>query len=253
MKITNSWRSVSIGFTAVMIMALAVACGGGGGGGGSDPYLQPWYNVYGEYCGAGEPRPGCNFYSDGYKIIDVEDPYFSSSYVLEYGYWDYYDSYGNFQTYLGWGWGSYTQIIYDEYGRALNEIEEDSGRDIVSEAAEQADAVIEGAGKAFAESYALNEEKGIEIARTLNDWATLTKYRTIRARTEKDIADFSKRLYGVDMKDALAALESAKSGSVGALVEINTDIAKHWGTSPETSETIMRKFYEKQLSEYGVK
>src|SRR5579885_3429862 len=57
--------------------------GGGYGGGGGGPYYSAWYDVYGNYCGNTTPMPGCNFYSDGTKIQDYQDPYYYNK-VLQY-------------------------------------------------------------------------------------------------------------------------------------------------------------------------
>jgi len=213
-------------------------------------YNQPWYNVYGGYCGSGYPRPGCNFYGNGFKISANEDPYSYNQYY-QFGLWSYTDSYGYYRTYYGWAWQSSTGILYDEYGRALNQDGEQDGRDLIAQADAQEKQVVDTVGKQFAATHALSEETGVSIARTLNDWATLSKKQK-RARTVADIADFSKRLYGVSVEKAKSAIDAAKGGDMSQLESVNAEVAAHWGTSPETSKAILKSWYKKQLSDMGV-
>ncbi len=224
-------------------MLLALGACSSGGGHKKDPYYHAWYDVYGYYCGTGYPTSGCNFYSDGTKIIDYEDPYFNNSYNLQYAFWTYYDSYGFPASYLGYAWLSPTNILYDQYGYALNETGEETGNDIIEAAAKQLESKIQIAGKGFAEKYALQEATGVDVARTLSDWATLTKDRKVRVRTEKDMADFSKRLFGIDAEAAKAALGTAVQGDLNQVKQLNRQIAEKWGTNPETSEQILRSWY----------
>jgi hypothetical protein len=245
----NRMKVLAGGLMALVSVA-AVGCGGGGGGGGviiggGDPIVQAWYDVYGYRCGSGLPKPGCNFFADGAKIVDVEDPYFDTGYYLEKGTWYYVDSYGYERSYYGWAWLSDTGILYDEFGYALNESNGSAGRDLIAKAAEQEEAMIQAVGKDFASKYALAEDKGVQIARTLSDWATLGKKR---ARTDADLADFTQRLYGISVEQAKTALESAKSGDLSALEGLNKEVASNWGTSPETSKEILKAWYKDEIN-----
>lgn len=237
-------------FKRIMLGAILVAVAGivncGGGGGGSDYYYGGWYDVYGYECGS--LGPGCNYYSNGLKIIDVEDPYFDSDYYLEYGSWSYVDSYGYTEYYDGWAWISPTGIIYDDYGNALNE-EQNAGKDIVGDVAVKEESVITAAGKKFAARYELDEQTGIRVARVLNDWATLGKSR---ARTEADTADFAKRLYGIEMNEIKIALEEAKAGNTDVLDDTVSKAANNWNTSPETFKEIQKQWFGNQTSGFGL-
>lgn len=257
----SAWREnkslknqLKFGAIALLVAVGSAAChgggrGGGGGGpigGGPDPYRQPWYDVYGYVCGYDTPRPGCNFYSDGYKIIDVEDPYFYSSYNLRYDYWQYTDSYGYTDYYYGWGWVSPNGILYDDWGYALNESGKERGRDMMSDMAAAETQLVEKAADSLADRFALSGETSLKVARTLNDWASLGKKR---GRTEKDVADFSQRLYGVSVEKAAAALISAKQGDLSGVESVNTEIAGHWNTDAETSKEILKTWYGKEMAE----
>jgi len=214
-------------------------------------YQPAWYDVFGNVCGSGDPSPGCNFYADGTKIRDQQDPYYASN-AYYYGFYDYYDSFGYYSTYVGWAWVSPTGIVYDEYGHALNEAgSEGDSRDLIADAASAEQKKIEAAGKDFAARYALAEATGIRIAKTLTDWATLSK-RQNRARTADDVADFSKRLFGVSLSTAQTALDSAKAGNKAPVEAMNAEVAQHWGTDPETSKKILKTWFRDQAQGAGL-
>ena len=243
-------KAFAIGVTLVAMSGVAfTACGGGGGGGGGGPYYQPWYDVYGNYCGSGDPTPGCNFYADGIKVHDLNDPYYAggAGVYYEYGLWTFTDSYGFAASYDGWAWLSPSGILYNDIGQALNENAEESSRDIIEDTAKQEEKVVLAAGEGFASRFALQSETGVDVARTLNAWATLTRDRKSRVRTEKDIADFSKRLFGIEVSQAKVALGLAKEGDLSRAKELNAQIANHWGTSPETSAQILKTWYKNQF------
>lgn len=215
----------------------------------NDYYGPAWYNVYGGYCGSGQPSPGCNYFSDGYKIVAGEDPYYSSS-TLSFGTWNYYDTYGNPASFYGWAWQSPTGIIYNQYGTALNETGDSEGRDLIANAADLERKTIEGAGKKFAKDYALNEATGIRIAETLNSWATLGKSRS---RSEQDVADYSKRLYGIGVDQAKSAIDRARKGDQQGLEDAAEDISQSWDTKASNVRRILKDWYKDQLSEVNVK
>lgn len=239
---------------SVLVLALALtACfpvdsgtpPGHGGGGGGDPYRQAWYDVYGNHCGDGKPRAGCNFYEDGRKITITEDPYYYSHFSGYYlGSWGYTDPYGYGRVYHGYAFLSPDGILYDENGQALNSPSEESGRDLVADVAAAEDRQALEAGRAFSLKYTLSEETGIRIARTLSDWATLSR-RLRRARTDDDIADFCRRLYGVSAESAMAAISAARHGDPGPALDLNREIASYWGTTPETSAEVLRAWYRR--------
>jgi hypothetical protein len=264
-------KSAMLAATAAALVLTLSACdtgggggsnggyGGGGSGGGSggggvyvDPYKKAWFDVYGTRCiSNGYPMSGCNFYADGTKIRSSADPYYSSM-TLYFDYWTYTDSYGYRRNFQGYAWLSNTGILFDDSGNALNEMDDESAQssDVISLAAEKEARVSKSVGKAFAQKYALAEEAGVSIAKTLQDWAVLGRDR---ARTNGDVADFSKRLYGVSLDKAKDALVDAVKGNQDSLAELNVDVAAHWGTSPETSKEILGKWYKDELSQLGVK
>ena len=219
---------------------------------GNDPYHQAWYDVYGNYCGTGNPTAGCNFYANGSKIRSTEDPFYRNGTNFYYDFWTYTDSYGYQRSYLGNAWLSQSGILYDDYGNALNETgEQEVSADVIAQAAAKEKQVATAVGKALAQKYALAEDKGIMISKTLQDWAQLGRDR---ARTEADMADVSKRLYGIDGSKAKNAIQQAlASQSQQPIEELNVDVAAHWGTSPEVSKQILKGWYKDEVAAYGIK
>lgn len=172
-----------------------VVGGGTYGGGNTDPYRRAWYDVYGQMCSSyGYPTAGCNFYADGSKITASQDPYYNLGSTLYYDYWTYTDSYGFRRTYLGYAWLSSTGILYDDFGNALNEIEnEESDANIIKARAKKEQRAVQTAAKNLAKNYGLSQVSGVKIAKTLQDWALIGRNRS---RTANDVADVSKRLLG---------------------------------------------------------
>ncbi len=215
-----------------------------------DPYYRAWYDVYGYYCGDGYPTAGCNFYADGSKIMMSEDPYYRSGITLYNDYWTYTDSFGYRRSYLGFAWLSQSGILYDQYGNALNESDSDSiSADVITTASEKEKQIQTSAGRALAQKYALNEDRGIEISKTLQDWAKVGKDR---ARTDADVLDFSKRLFGVSGSRAQSAMAIAMTTrDLKAVEDLNIDVATHWGTSPEVSKKILQNWYRDEARALG--
>jgi len=223
----------------------------GGGGTYTDPYKHAWYDVYGTQCiNNGYPMSGCNFYADGTKITSSEDPYYNNL-TLYYDVWTYTDSYGYRRSYTGYAWLSTDGILFDSYGNALNEIDQGSSEtaDVLSQASTAENQVAKSVGKAFAQKYALAESTGITIAKTLQAWAVLGRDR---ARNADDVKAFAKRLYGIDADKAVNAINASIQGNQQALLDMNADVAAHWGTTPETSSKILKSWYSDSLTSVGV-
>lgn len=212
------------------------------GGGTVDPAYYGWYNVYGSECGT--LKPGCNYWSDGLKIVDVEDPYYSGPYVWN-NYYDYY--YGQYV------WESPSGLIYDQYGNCLNRANGGNiQRDLVTIVSNEEAKTIEKAAAGFAKKYSLSAEVSMKVARSFNDWAKLGFKRGSKGRTDADLADFTKRLYGVDIKKVGTAILSASLGDSSSLNSTVSEVASNWNTSPETMKEILKDFHGKQLEAAGV-
>ncbi len=197
----------------------------------TDPYYGAWYDAFGRTC-AYSPQPGCDYYSNGMKIMVYQDPFYSL--------W--------LQDHSGFFWTSPTGIIYDQNGFALNVDRsfDETSNDVITRTAEVRDQKITEAGNHLASEYGLNTANAVQVARTLNEWAMLGKNR---AKTDSDIADFSERLFGIHADKIAAALIASKvQNSLEPFRDLNTEVAAFWGTTPETSKQILTKWYQGELS-----
>ena len=167
--------------------------------------------------------------------------------MLSRGTWAYVDSYGYNKTFAGNAWLSTDGILYDEFGASLNEDGEEPGRDLMGDVAATEKAQVVSAGKSLSSRYALAEVSGIKIAETLNDWATLGKKH---GRTQRDIADFSERLFGVTAAQVTPALQLARSGDLSGMQAVNNDVATTWNTTPEISKSILTSWYADQIRDF---
>ncbi|PIU00722.1 MAG: hypothetical protein COT74_03405 [Bdellovibrionales bacterium CG10_big_fil_rev_8_21_14_0_10_45_34] len=232
---------------SVLVKALALlglaACNGGGGtvvvsggagGGGPIYYEALWYDVYGSPCT--QLQAECTYvdnYSDLKAMWELdpfyspfEEPIFDTVYDTDYGY--YVDA---------WGFYGVNGVFYDYYtGRAINEGNQ-SGRDILADEGVRESDVIEKAGEAFAAKYALDAETGVKVARTMNDWNKLAKSRS---RTAEDVADFTKRLYGVDVNAFMDAIQTGEQASLDNMLQA---AAESWNTSSENMRRILGSVY----------
>jgi hypothetical protein len=112
-----------------------------------------------------------------------------------------------------------------------------SSRDLLSEIATDDDTRIDAAGVRYAHRFALSDEQGFQLARMIRD------YSAIRNRSESDMADFAKRLYGVDPAEIVSAVAAAQLGERENLNALITDAARHFGTTPEIMKTIARDLH----------
>lgn len=236
MKLFKKGISI-VGLTSLLVLA---SCGGGGSSGGGGVYVSDayfgWYDEYGYECGS--LGPGCNYYSDGFQIVDVEDPYWDSP-----GLWDDYYSY-----YYGeYVYESPSGIIYDDWGNALNKGKEiGNGRDVITNVAEAEKKGLENTAKYYANKFGITQSQGLKLARTLNDFATL------QSRTEQDIADFTKRLYGVNFSNIKNAVEKASEGDQTALQGVISEAASNFNITPESMKTMVKSLHSNLLKNAGI-
>lgn len=209
---------------------------------GGDPGYSGWYNVYGSACGT--LAPGCNYWSDGLKIIDLEDPYYNSPYAWD-SYYDYY--------YAQYVWLSPSGLVFDAWGNCLNRAGmRNLNRDLITVVSDEEEKTIQTAASNFAEKYSLSAETSLKVARSFNDWAKLGFKRGMKGRTASDVADFTKRLYGVDIKKVSSAILSASTGDNAEMNSTINEVASNWNTSPETMREILQDFHGSQLGANGI-
>jgi hypothetical protein len=235
-----------------LAMTSMVGCGGGGH---HDTYYNGWYDAFGGRCG--NLGPGCNYYANGLKIIDVEDPYWTPSAIYQFAVWDYYnplygptDIYGYNATYVGYAWLSPDNILYDDFGNALNE-EKSQGRNVVGDVAAKKDKLIKLAAHDLAARYEMSEEAAVHITKSLDAWNVMGSFGPKQPRTQQDKEDMTKRIYAIDYNDVSVALEKAQKGDLSGLTAMTDDLAHRWLTTPQKVKNMQMEWFGDQLKYYG--
>lgn len=203
-----------------------------------DYYYNSWYTAFGTQCGY--LGAGCDYYSNGLKIHAWQDPFYGGPYSNgENPAW-----YNN-----GWGWQSPSGIIYDAYGNALNGATTSQiNHDLITLVANDEAIREEKAAFYLSQRFSLESPVAIKIAKILNDWKKLGA----KGRTASDLADFTKRLYGIEMSKIEGDLKNAMLGDKTGLEESVNLISQSFHTSPEKMRDLLNEFHGKQLEVIGV-
>jgi hypothetical protein len=233
-------RILSVGLILISAMVFS-ACRGG------TKYVYvsyggSWYDVFGNKCAEGRPSPGCNFYANGSKIRDWEDPYFNAmTHTLMFNNnYIYRDSFQNMKTYSGWLWISPSGIAYDDFGFALNKSSQTESFDVVANAAEQESQLIQEAAQDLSDRHGLPLDRSIIVATSLKKMEN--KVSKTNVFTEEDSREYFASAYGISYESALSALTKARDGDLKELHERNGEVAKYWNVNKETAEETIRSW-----------
>lgn len=119
-------------------------------------------------------------------------------------------------------------------------------RDLITTVSANQNANITKTADLLAKKYSLSATTSLNVAHSLIDWNKLSN------RTEADLADFSKRLYGIDIKKVNSALVLSAQGNNSELDQTIAEAAVNWGTTPENMKNIIKDFHGNELREMGV-
>ncbi|PIU00723.1 MAG: hypothetical protein COT74_03410 [Bdellovibrionales bacterium CG10_big_fil_rev_8_21_14_0_10_45_34] len=225
-------KKVKLLLAAIGLWGLA----GCGGSGSTAYFTHTWYTVYGSSCG--NLKPGCT-YVDWFTSAKAQwwdDPSYSMfrspewAIVFDTDLGFYVDAFGY------WGFNG---VFYDYYSeRAINEGAGEVSRDVLAIEGNREEDMIEVAGKDYAKRYQLADETGMRVARVMNDWNKIGKSRS---RTDADVADFTQRLYGVDLNEVNSAFTE---GDQASQEELLSKAAQTWNTSAENMRKILSHTYQ---------
>jgi hypothetical protein len=139
-------------------------------------------------------------------------------------------------------WGYYTcgYVYYNADGSV------ESSRDVVTDVATAQEQHVARVAEHFAEKFGLSEEQSLKLARTTEDFAV------IENRSEQDLADFARRLYGVDPSEIVAAVGSAQAGNAAKLNSLVEEAAANFGTTTATMKEIVKTLHGNALAEQGI-
>jgi hypothetical protein len=123
----------------------------------------------------------------------------------------------------------------------------DTSRDMITDIAQVEQEQLANAGRHYAAKFALSEEQGLKIAKTIDD------FNTVQNRSDADIADFAKRLYGVDPTAIASAVGKAQAGDNSQLNQVVGEAAQNFNTTPENMKNIVKTLHGEMLERQGVK
>ena len=139
-------------------------------------------------------------------------------------------------------WGNYVCTYYNYASDGSVE----SSRDIITDVANAQEQHVAVIAEHYVQKFNLSDEQGMKLAQSTVD------FNLLENRTEQDMADFARRLYGVDPSEIVAAVGSAQAGDRTKLNKLVDEAAANFGTTPETMKNIVRAFHAKALAEQGV-
>lgn len=159
---------------------------------------------------------------------------------VTYGGGYYYPTYNNYCYYDYWGYYICDYYYYNGDGST------EQGKDIVTAASSAEEAQLQSAASHYATKFSLSSEQGLKIARTIRD------YSTLESRTEKDVAEFANRLYGVSPTRIAQAVSKAQAGQSEELNSVVAEAARNFETSTENMKQIVKTLHGKALEENGI-
>ena len=142
-----------------------------------------------------------------------------------------------------YGSGSF-RYCETEYYSADGSVE--TSRDMITDISQEDEIVLQSVAKHYSEKFALGEEQGMKIAQTVRD------YSLVQTRSDQDVADFARRLYGVDPMQVAAAVGSAQAGDNSKLNVLVNEAAKNFNTTSDNMKNVVKTLHGKLLEQQGI-
>jgi hypothetical protein len=161
---------------------------------------------------------------------------------------------GSTACYVDTGVSYYNDCYYDIYGYYYCDTyyyngdgTTDTSRDMVTDIAQAEQAQLDNAAKHYASKFSLSAEQGMKIAKNVSD------FNALQSRSDKDVADFAQRLYGVSPTQIASAVGQAQAGDSSAMNAVVAEAAKNFNTSSENMKSIVKTLHGKALEQQGVR
>jgi hypothetical protein len=164
----------------------------------------------------------------------------TSCYVEVYSPAWYYNCY---PVYSYWGFYLYDECYWEYYNQDGSLTKE---LDMTADVADVEKLKLEKTAAQFASKYNLSAEKGMQLAKNLNDFAALED------RTAADIADFSQRLYGINPSEVISAVGQAQVGLNAELDSVIEKAALNFNTDAQTMKEIIKDLHGNALRDGGI-
>jgi hypothetical protein len=118
--------------------------------------------------------------------------------------------------------------------------------DMVADVADTQDIMLEKTAQIFSEKYSLSFDNGLKIAKNVLD------LQSLKDRSADDLADFAKKLYGVNSSELILAVTKAQVGNNEALDELISVSAKKFNTDSDTMKNIIRDLHSRAIEASGI-
>lgn len=253
---SKNFRSYVAIALPVLLSSLALsACGGGGHKG--NPYHGPVSHVIHDDGGSTSGDSGDSGDSGGSG--DTGGDTGGSSGDWDTGGGSSSDSGGSSgDSGSGTGSGSDDWGSGDDGGWAGSSVGKNRGRDRSRVQAQDEKRVAKAAVDRLVKNHPALSETGAErIVRNLQAWESLTTgARGKKGLTEKDVADFSMRIFGVSYDKTRPAVEAAMKGDTSALLSLKDEVGNYWGDTSqnrEETQSILKSWYAGQVRTFEKK
>jgi hypothetical protein len=123
----------------------------------------------------------------------------------------------------------------------------DTSRDMITDIAQAEQQMLSNQAKHYATKFSLSEEQGMKIAKTIND------FNTVQSRSDKDVAEFAQRLYGVNPSKIVSAVGAAQAGDNAQLNDVVAEAAKNFNTTSDNMKQIVKNLHGKMLEQQGIR
>ena len=148
---------------------------------------------------------------------------------------------------------TYQDCYYDYYGYWVCDTyyyngdgTKDTSHDMITDMAQAEQQMLQAQAKHYATKFSLSEDQGMKIAKTIND------FNTVQNRSDKDVADFAQRLYGVSPTKIVAAAGKAQAGNSSELNDVVAEAAKNFNTTSDNMKSIVKTLHGKLLEQQGI-
>lgn len=98
----------------------------------------------------------------------------------------------------------------------------------------------------YAQKFSLSLDKGAMLAKAIED------FKSLEDRTEKDLVDFSQRLYGLNAHDIVNAVSQAQSSNNEQLDRLIEQAAVRFDTNAQNMKSIVKELHKKALEDLGI-
>jgi len=118
--------------------------------------------------------------------------------------------------------------------------------DLAADVADKETLMIERNAQYYAEKFSLSTEQSLKVAKQV------VELNLLEERSAEDIADFAKKLYGIDTSKAISAAGKAQMGDYAELDMMINESAQKFNTSSENMKALIQELHGNALKENGI-